>query len=124
MRKINSANYENELSITDGCPLTAAVNMLSGRWKLVILWQVADKRARYKVLKRAIPGISDQMLARQLRRLQSDGFLRKEIFAEVPVRTEYRLTPLGESLIPVLGQLLDWGRDNKIAERYAAQLPG
>ena len=86
-----------------------AFKLLKGRWKLLILFHLfGGKVLRFSALQRAIPMISEKMLAQQLRRLEADGILAREVFNEVPPRVEYRLTPWGQSLCPALDALLLW----------------
>ncbi|WP_375757703.1 winged helix-turn-helix transcriptional regulator [Corallococcus exercitus] len=85
------------------------LGLLEGRWKLVILFQLFGGRVvRFSEFERAIPGISQKMLAQQLRQLERDGLVHRVVYAEVPPRVEYRLTPWGQSLCPVLDGLLRW----------------
>ena len=86
-----------------------ALALLEGRWKLRILFNLfGGKVLRYSELERAIPEVSQKMLAQQLRRLESDGLVQREVFGEVPPRVEYRLTDWGQSLCPTLDSLLRW----------------
>jgi DNA-binding HxlR family transcriptional regulator len=85
------------------------IRVLEGRWKLVILFQLfGSKIRRFSELERAIPGISQKMLIQQLRQLEADGVVARIVHAEVPPRVEYHLTPWGQSLCPVLDNLLTW----------------
>jgi DNA-binding HxlR family transcriptional regulator len=94
----------------ENCPLSPIVALFGGRWKTEILWRLEDGPCRFNQLKRTIPGISQKMLAQQLRQLERDGIVRREHFPEVPPRVEYSLTPLGRSLQPVFTKLGTWGR--------------
>ena len=86
-----------------------AFKMLEGRWKLVILFHLFGGRSqRFSDLERAIPGVSQKMLAQQLRQLERDGIVTRTVHPEVPPRVEYRLTEWGQSLCPALDQLLTW----------------
>ena len=87
----------------------AAIRLLEGRWKLLILFHLFDgKVQRYSDLERLIPSISQKMLAQQLRRLEADGIVARTTYAEVPPRVDYRLTAWGQSLCPALDGLLLW----------------
>ena len=114
-------------------PATAAVGveevleLLEGRWKLVILFHLFDgKVQRYSDLERLIPGISQKMLAQQLRRLEADGIVARKVYPQVPPKVEYRLTEWGQSLCPALDALLKWAerRDSLMnpAQQGAARL--
>ena len=86
-----------------------AIRMLEGRWKLVILFHLfGGKTLRFSDLERAIGGVSQKMLAQQLRQLERDGLLTRTVHPEVPPRVEYRLTDWGQSLCPALDRLLTW----------------
>ncbi|WP_279637236.1 winged helix-turn-helix transcriptional regulator [Corallococcus sicarius] len=85
------------------------LKLLEGRWKLMILFQLFGGRVvRFSEFERAIPGISQKMLAQQLRQLERDGLVHRVVYAEVPPRVEYRLTAWGQSLCPALDGLLRW----------------
>ena len=109
MRKLSSSNSQNKLEMITNCPLTSALTLISGRWKLIILWQLHKEVSRFGELRRAIPLITEKVLTDQLRELERDGFVQREVFAQVPLKVEYRLTPLALSLIPILEQLFTWG---------------
>ena len=86
-----------------------ACRMLEGRWKMVILFQLfARPVLRFSELERAIPKVSQKMLAQQLRELERDGLVERKVYAEVPPKVEYRLTDWGSALCPALDQLLEW----------------
>lgn len=87
----------------------AIIRLLDGRWKLLILFHLFDgKVQRYSDLERLIPGISQKMLAQQLRRLEADGIVVRTAYPEVPPRVDYRLTEWGQALCPALDGLLQW----------------
>jgi DNA-binding HxlR family transcriptional regulator len=96
-------------------PVTAArgveqaIKLLEGRWKLVILFHLfGGKTLRFSDLQRVIPGISQKMLAQQLRRLEADGIVQRTVHGQVPPKVEYRLTEWGQALCPALDALLKW----------------
>ncbi|MFN3597864.1 MAG: winged helix-turn-helix transcriptional regulator [Rubricoccaceae bacterium] len=99
------------------CPAQRVFDAVSGKWKLPLLWTLRGGALRFGAVRRAVPGISARMLAQQLRALEADGLVRRTVFAEVPPRTEYMLTERGESLVPLLNGLADWG------ERHLAAAP-
>jgi DNA-binding HxlR family transcriptional regulator len=87
----------------------AALHMLEGRWKLVILFQLfVHPMLRFSALERAIPKVSQKMLIQQLRELERDGIVRRTVYAEVPPKVEYALTAFGQALCPALDALLRW----------------
>ena len=85
-----------------------ALHMLTGKWKLEIMWQLHQRTHRFGELKRAIPGITQHMLTAQLRELEADGLVLRRVFAEVPVRVEYELSPLALSLKPIFDAVIVW----------------
>ncbi|MBD5785844.1 helix-turn-helix transcriptional regulator [Cellulosimicrobium terreum] len=93
------------------CGLDAAMDVVSGKWKALILWELEDHGVRrFAVLKRGLPGVSDKVLTQQLREMEADGLLRREVFPEVPPRVEYSLTEHGSALNTALESLGDWGQ--------------
>jgi len=87
-----------------------ATKLLAGRWKLIILFHLFyNKVLRYSDFTRLIPGISQKMLAQQLKQLEADGLISRKLYPQVPPKVEYRLTAWGEALSPVLEALLTWG---------------
>lgn len=96
-------------------PVTAASDvetifkMLEGRWKLIILFHLfGGKVQRYSDLEKLIPGISQKMLAQQLRQLEADGIIERKVYPVVPPKVEYRMSEWGQSLCPALDALLKW----------------
>ena len=96
-------------------PATAAsgveevFKLLEGRWKLVILFHLFDgKVQRFSDLEKLIPGISQKMLAQQLRQLEADGIVARKLYPQVPPKVEYRLTDWGQAICPALDALLKW----------------
>ncbi|MEM8908223.1 MAG: helix-turn-helix domain-containing protein [Bacteroidota bacterium] len=109
MRKKNSTNYLNEQAFTEKCPITTTMAIVGGRWKMIILWQLRHEVLRYHELRNAIPGVSEKMLSQQLKDLVNKGWIHKKEYQVTPPRTEYALTDLGQSFIPVLQSIYDWG---------------
>ncbi len=95
-----------------GCPVTQCLSMIGGKWKPVILFLVMNGVNRFGAMQRAAPGCTKQMLTKQLREMEADGLLHREIFAEIPPRVEYSLTEKGRSLLPVIQAMRDWGEAN------------
>jgi DNA-binding HxlR family transcriptional regulator len=109
-------------------PATAAVRveevlkLLEGRWKLIILFQLFDgKVQRYSDFEKLIPGISQKMLAQQLRQLEADGIVVRKLYPQVPPKVEYRLTEWGQSLCPALDALLKWAEQRDSVVNLAQQ---
>ena len=95
--------------ILPNCPVTYCLLIIGGKWKPIILYLLSNGVNRFGVLRRAIVGISKQMLTKQLRELEADGVIDRKVFAEVPPRVEYSLTEKGESLLPVIAAMKTWG---------------
>jgi len=101
----------------DYCPILPALDVIGGKWKPLVVYHIYRGAQRFGSLQRSIPSISKTMLTQQLRELERDGLLHRQVFAEVPARVEYTLTPTGLSLLPVLQAIGAWGRQLK--ERQA-----
>src|ERR1700719_3380332 len=101
-------------SVTDPIALRSemreALSTITGKWKLEILWLLNQRVHRFGELRRAIPDITQHMLTTQLRELESDGLIRRKIFAEVPPRVEYAITSAAEALKPVIDAIFAWFR--------------
>lgn len=92
-------------------PVELALEVLGGKWKMPILWRVKDKPWRYGELKKSLGKITHKMLTQQLRELEEDGLVHREVFAEVPPRVEYTITEEGKTVIPIIKALQKWGYD-------------
>lgn len=92
------------------CAVELALQVIGGKWKPVILWHLrTGERQRFGELRRRMPNVTQKMLTQQLRELEADGMVRREVYPQVPPRVEYSLTGLGLSVMPVLDQLSQWG---------------
>jgi DNA-binding HxlR family transcriptional regulator len=94
---------------TVGCPVEATLAVLGGQWKPMVLHFLMDGTMRFGELQRALHGISARTLTKNLRELESDGIIRREIHKQVPLKLDYSLTPTGRSLKPVLMAMHRWG---------------
>lgn len=95
--------------VTAARDVEQALNMLEGRWKLVILFHLFDGNVRrFSELERAISGISQKMLGQQLRQLEADGLIVRTVYPQIPPKVEYALTAWGQQLCPVLDAMLQW----------------
>lgn len=100
--------YKNNF---DNCPLTFALNLIGGKWRLPIIWALSQNGAmRYTDLKRDISGITNMMLTQSLKELESYGIIDRKQYMEIPPRVEYSLTDNGKKLIPALKALANWGK--------------
>jgi len=107
----DQALYKSNL---DSCPLTFALNLMGGKWRLPIIWALSKNGTmRYNELKRSIDGITNMMLTQSLKELELNGIVNRKQFMEVPPRVEYSLTDNGENLIPALKALANWGNKMK-----------
>ncbi|MGO9155182.1 winged helix-turn-helix transcriptional regulator [Mycobacterium sp.] len=94
-----------------GCPVEATLAVIGGKWKAVLIFHMMNGGThRFAELRRKTTGISERVLSRQLRELEADGILRREVFPEVPPRVEYSLTEYGMSLRPVTKAMCEWGK--------------
>lgn len=96
------------------CPIRNVLARIGGRWSLLTLLtlQGSDKPMRFKVLSKAIPDVSQKMLASTLKELEADDLVNRQAYVEIPPRVEYSLTDRGRSLMPLLNQLVEWSLGN------------
>ena len=104
------------------CGLEAALDVIGGKWKVLILWALRSEAYRFGELRRLVPGISEKMLIQHLKEMESDGIVKRRDFKEVPPRVEYALTSFGQSLYVALAPLCEWGtlHMNRIETRKQA----
>jgi len=95
------------------CPVTAALDVIGGRWKPVILFQIREGALRFGELRRKVPRVTQKMLTQQLRELERDGIVHRSVHTVVPPRVDYSLTPYGETLKPLLFSLCEWGKKHR-----------
>ncbi|NKB81195.1 MAG: transcriptional regulator [Nitrospirales bacterium] len=91
------------------CPVEAALELIGGKWKGMALYHLLDGTKRFNELKRNVGGVTQRMLTKQLRELEVDGLISRQVYAEVPPKVEYRLTEKGKALRPILLALEKWG---------------
>jgi len=92
------------------CGLEAALEVIDGKWTVLLLWGLRNERRRFGELRREAPGISEKMLIQHLRRMDADGIVTRNDYKEVPPRVEYALTSFGHSLCDALAPLCEWGQ--------------
>ena len=95
------------------CAVEQTLKVIGGRWKVLILRELFFGVRRFNQLQRSLPGITQKMLTQQLREMEADALIHRKVYAQVPPKVEYSLTPLGESLKPVLDSMHDWGEKFK-----------
>jgi DNA-binding HxlR family transcriptional regulator len=91
------------------CGLDAALDVMGGKWKGLILWVLRSEARRFGELRRLVEGISEKMLIQHLKEMEADGIVARRDFKQVPPRVEYALTPFGESLSVAVTPLCEWG---------------
>src|SRR5215475_5352825 len=104
-----------------GCPLTAALAAIGGKWKLIIVYWLAESPRHFAGLRQAIPGISQKVLTQQLRELIADGIVARQPQGEIPAPVEYSLTDYGRSVLPLVEEVRSWGRSHM--ERSQTEAP-
>jgi DNA-binding HxlR family transcriptional regulator len=108
MAKVRHSRFD----CTPGCSVEAAIALIDGKWKSVIMFHLLEEVLRFNELRRKIPGVTQRMLTNQLRELEEDGLIERKVYPQVPPKVEYRLSPLGDSMKPVMLALKDWGDAN------------
>ncbi|MBD2776496.1 winged helix-turn-helix transcriptional regulator [Iningainema tapete] len=101
------AKAENHSRLS--CEVETTLRVIGGRWKVLIIRELMAGVKRFGELQRALNGITQKMLTQQLRELEEDGIIHREIYPQIPPKVEYSLTPLGESLKPILYAMHEWG---------------
>ena len=123
---MNTKNEARHTSyVLPACPVEATLELIGGKWKGIILYYLLDGRIRFSELKRQIGCVTQRMLTKQLRELESTGLVNRIVYAEVPPKVEYELTEEGESLKPIINALKKWGETHalKLLENRASQIP-
>lgn len=95
-----------------GCPVEATLALIGGKWKGVVLWHLLQGTLRFNEIRRRLPNVTQRMLTNQLRELETDGFIIRTVYPEVPPKVEYSLSERGQSLEPVILALRAWGAAN------------
>ncbi|MGB0733241.1 MAG: winged helix-turn-helix transcriptional regulator [Pontibacterium sp.] len=107
------------------CPVEVAVEVIGGKWKTVILFHlIRNNTMRFNALKRTMPDITQRMLTKQLRELEASGIVHREIYQEIPPKVEYSITEFGQTLVPILESLYDWGASYIQQEKAAQEAQG
>lgn len=91
------------------CPVATTLMLIGNKWKIFIIQQLMDRPFRFSELRRAIPGISEKVLTDNLRAMEKDGLITRAVFPEVPPRTEYALSELGNTMRPIIESMATWG---------------
>lgn len=101
--------YRRRMKPHHNCPVQAAINSISGKWKVQIVWHLSFGTLGFSGLRNKLKGVSEKVLTEQLRELESDGIVHRQVTPSVPPRVNYSLTPAGRKLIPTMQLLCDWG---------------
>lgn len=118
--EISSERFDNmveNIKKYGGCPVSATLKIIGGKWKPLILYFISVDVNRFGQLQRMMPDCSKRMMTTQLRELENDGLVHREVFAEVPPKVIYTLTEKGESLRPLFSELSRWGIENILEPR-------
>lgn len=99
----------------EGCPLRDVLDRVGDKWSVLVVICLSEGTQRFSALRRRIEGISQRMLTETLRQLERDGIVQRTVYAEVPLRVEYALTPMGQTLIEPLAALADWAEEHRAA---------
>jgi DNA-binding HxlR family transcriptional regulator len=112
-----------ELVAERNCPIETVLHVLGGKWKPLILWHLLNSTKRFSELEKLIPEVTQKMLAQHLRELENDRLVTRTIYPSVPPKVEYALSEYGETLIPVLQVMCNWGEiHNQPIEKPAARI--
>lgn len=95
------------------CPVATTVQLIGNKWKLLIIRNLLVRPWRFNELQKSLDGISQKVLTDNLRSMETDGIITRTVYAEVPPRVEYALSPLGESMRPILNSMQAWGEAYK-----------
>ena len=112
LKKVPESNRSDgsRTNPVSGCPLTAALAAIGGKWKLIIVYWLAESPKHFAGLRQAMPGISQKVLTQQLRELVSDGIVHRKPTGPIPAPVEYSLTEYGKSALPLVESVRRWGR--------------
>ena len=108
----NTVVRKNKDFLPNNCPVGYCMNIIGGKWKPSIIHMIRTDRNRYSLLLKNITVISKQTLTNQLRELEADGVLERIVYAEIPPRVEYKITPYGSELLPIIDSMSEWARKN------------
>ncbi|PTM58739.1 winged helix-turn-helix transcriptional regulator [Desmospora activa] len=100
-------------SNTEGCPVEATSDVIGGKWKGILLYHLIDDKKRFNEFRKLYPKITQRMLTLQLRELERDGIIHREVYKEVPPKVEYSLTEYGRTLEPIIVLMKDWGERHR-----------
>ncbi|MBY4603100.1 MULTISPECIES: transcriptional regulator HypR [Bacillus] len=103
----------------EGCPVEFTLDVIGGKWKGILFYHMIDGKKRFNEFRRICPNITQRMLTLQLRELEADGIVHREVYHQVPPKVEYSLTEFGRTLEPIVLQMKEWGESNRdVLESY------
>lgn len=107
------------------CPIGTAIAIIGGKWKIPVLYNLRERTMRFNEIQKALPQVTQKMLTQQLRELEKDGLISRRVYAQVPPKVEYTITPLAKNLEPILDALCLWGAEYKknIDKESTAEVP-
>ena len=108
------------METTNYCPVSATLDLIGGKYKALILWHLAENKLRFSQLNKLIPSATAKMLTQQLREMETQSLIHREVYPVVPPKVEYSLTELGRSLMPVLIAMRDWGSEYLRSQNLAS----
>ncbi|MEI1423655.1 transcriptional regulator HypR [Bacillus cabrialesii] len=97
----------------EGCPVEFTLDVIGGKWKGILFYHMIDGKKRFNEFRRICPSITQRMLTLQLRELEADGIVHREVYHQVPPKVEYSLTEFGRTLEPIVLQMKAWGESNR-----------
>ena len=97
------------MSNIQNCPVGTTLNLIGGKYKALILWHLSRETMRFSELHKQVNGATAKMLTQQLRELENDNLIHRQVYPVIPPKVEYSLTELGQSLLPILVAMRDWG---------------
>jgi len=106
--------YERKIPVDLSCPLRLTMSLINSKWKSCILDELRNGPMRHSELHKVLPEAAPRVLDLQLKELAEDGLVAKTIFAELPPRSEYAITGLGRSLLPIIDAMIAWGEENRL----------
>lgn len=114
-RKTEASRISDGLPHGNCCAVSTTLDVIGGKWKVLILYHLSGQTLRFNELQRLLPAVTQRMLTLQLRELAADGIVHRKVYPQVPPKVEYSLTDFGRTLLPVIQAMHEWG------ERYAVQ---
>ncbi|MEK4998245.1 winged helix-turn-helix transcriptional regulator [Paenibacillus sp. FSL H7-0918] len=107
----------------EACPVEFTLDVIGGKWKGILIYHLIDGTKRFNEFRRICPGITQRMLTLQLRELEEDGVVHREVYHQVPPKVEYSLTEFGKTLIPIIKLMKDWGEVYKTKQLSVESCP-